>query len=371
MSSSNPKQPPRTEWLTRFGRGFSASRWLRADDGLQRLSEGANGQEWILARGLCAFTVLDGAAVPPRKRRGFAQMAVARWAPFPDPQSHVEWSGDRAMVWAWSRARVMEGSDGASLPIPRSIRPESLFRGEPTAEGEQLVAMASGFEARVWRDGAMLASSWWPELPDLPEWNEFRRGAGLAPAPALPAPVHPPLAERAWSAAARAGLGEALGHYRAYGVAAAMGVACAFLAALLVGNAALRLSIWQLDRDIASREQALERIIDARDRALEGQRLVAAELSLRPNAGQVELMSLMNDRLRGAWQLEEWKLVDAENLQISVRMNNPDPSAIIRSLEASGRFADVTADLARQANVVVVKARVLPAKAPKSGGGKR
>ena len=316
---------------------------------------------------MCAYTVLDGAAVPPRKRRGFVQMAVSRWAPFPDPQTHVEWRGDRAMVWAWSRARVNQADDGVSLPTPRRIWPESLFRGEPMAEGEQLVAMASGYEGRVWRDGAMQASSWWQEPPSLPEWNEFRRGAGLAPVPSLPEPERPALAARAWSAMARAGLGETIGHYRAYAAAAAVGVASLVLAMLLVGNAALAYSSWQVGRDIESREQAIDKIIAARDRALAAQKDVSDELALRPRAGQVELMALVNGGLRGPWQLQEWKFSGSENLQVTARMNNPDPSAIIRSLEATGRFADVTAELGRRANVVVVKARVLPAKRAKAG----
>lgn len=48
-------------------------------------------------------------------------------------------------------------------------------------------------------------------------------------------------------------------------------------------------------------------------------------------------------------------------------MINPDPRAIVKAWEASGRFTEVTADLGRQPNVVVVKARILPAK---RGGGK-
>ena len=145
-----------------FARSFSPSRWLRGSDGLRQLSEGGNGQEWVLARGFCAYTVLDGAAVPARKRRGFVDMAVARWSPFPDPQSHVEWIGDRAMVWAWSRAQVLAAADGTTLPPPRRILPESLFRGQVQPGGEELVVLDEGVEARAWRDGVMVASRWWP-----------------------------------------------------------------------------------------------------------------------------------------------------------------------------------------------------------------
>ena len=115
--------------LSRFVRGFSASRWLRSASGLRQLSEGRNGQEWVLARGFCAYTVLDGSAVPARKRPGYAKMAISRFSPFPDTDSHVEWVGDRAMVWAWSRGQATT-VDGEAVPAPRRMLPESLFRGQ-------------------------------------------------------------------------------------------------------------------------------------------------------------------------------------------------------------------------------------------------
>ena len=341
---------------------------MRRSDGLRQLGEGGNGQEWILARGFSAYTVLDGAAVPARKRRGFIDMAIARWSPFTDVQSHVEWVGDRAMVWAWSKARVLAGDDDATLPVPRRVLPESLFRGQPQAAGEELVALDEGFEGRAWRDGVMLSSRWWTATPDLPEWNDFRRGAGLSPASVVPEPVPYPLSERAWSLTKREGLGEALGHYRSYLAAVAAGLGCAVLAALLVGNLALRFSIWQVDRDIDAREQALEKIIGARDSAQSGLREIEAELALRPPAGQVELMALVSELMRGPWQLVEWKLADAQNLQVTAQMVNPDPRAIVKAWEGSGRFDEVTAELAKQPNTVIVKGRILPAG---QAGGRR
>ena len=345
-----------------FVRSFSPSRWLRGSEGLRLLSDGGNGQEWVLARGFCTYTVLDGAAVPPRKRRGFVDMAVARWSPFPDPQSHVEWIGDRAMVWAWSRAQVLAGPDGETLPPPRRILPESLFRSQIHAAGEELVVLDEGVEARAWRDGVMVASRWWPALPDLLEWNDFRRGAGLSPATALPQAQEPALAEAGWRPVGSQGLGETFGRYRDYLAMGAAGLATAVLAALLIGNLALRFSIWQVDKDIGAQEQALEKIIDARERAMSGLKSIEDELSLRPPAGQIELMALASGLIRGAWQLQEWKLIDAEHLQVTAQMRNPDPRAIVTAWEASGRFTEVTAELAGRADGVVVKARILPAK---------
>ena len=351
--------------LSRFARGFSASRWLRSASGLRQLAEGGNGQEWVLARGFCVYTVLDGSAVPPRKRAGFAAMAISRFTPFPDTQSHIEWVGDRAMVWAWSRAQATT-VDGEVLPAPRRILPESLFRGQPQADGESLIALDEGVEARVWRDGVMRASHWWPVAPGLDEWNEFRRGAGLVPASAVPAVDAGPLAERPWSAARSLGVGEAVGRYRDYMVMAGAGAAAAVLAALLVGAGALKVSIWQVERDIADREQALEKIIDARDAALQGRAAIDALLALRPPASQTELLTLASRLMRGNWQLVEWKMLDPQSLELTARMENPDPRAIVSAWEASRRFSGVTAEIggARQ-DSVTVKARVLaPSAAP-------
>jgi len=237
-----------------------------------------------------------------------------------------------------------------------------LFRGQLQAAGEELVVLGEGVEARAWRDGVMTASRWWPAMPDLHEWNDFRRGAGLAPATALPQAQAPSLAEQGWRPVSAQGLGETFGQYRDYLALAATGLATAVLTALLVGNLALRFSVWQVDRDIAAQEQSLEKIITARDRALSGLAAIERELALRPPAGQVELMALVSGLMRGSWQLQEWKLLDADNLQVTAQMTNPDPRAIVTAWEASGRFTEVTAELGRQANGVVVKARVLPVK---------
>ena len=142
---------------------------------------------------------------------------------------------------------------------------------------------------------------------------------------------------------------------------AAVGAGSAVLAALLVGVLALKVSNWQLDRDIAEKEQSLEKIIDARDSALRARAAIDARLSLRPPAGQIELMSLVSGLMRGNWQLVEWKLPDAETLEVTARMSNPDPSAIVTAWEASKRFGDVTAELGKQPDTVVVKAHVLRA----------
>jgi hypothetical protein len=121
---------------------------------------------------------------------------------------------------------------------------------------------------------------------------------------------------------------------------------------------ALKISIWQVDRQIAEQEQALDKIITARDSALQARAAIDARLSLRPPAGQVELLGVVSGLMRGQWQLLEWKLPDARTLEVTARMTNPDPRAIVSAWEASKRFTDVTAELGKQPNSVVIKAHI-------------
>ena len=287
-------------------------------------------------------------------------MAVARWAPFANPQSHVEWMGDRAMVWAWSRDQILAaGPDEEPLIAPRRVLPESLYRGQPQREGEELVAMDAGCEGRVWRAGMLAATRWWPQPPVLVDWNEFRRGAGVKSELHVPEPLSYPLADRPWSAPQLRGFGEMVGQQRRLLLVLATGLSAAAIGAMLVACIALKVSIWQVDQDIQAREQSLDKIIVARDQALAGQASIAKTLGLRPPAGQVQLLSTVGQVMRGQWQLVEWKMPDSDHLELTALMPSADPRAIVTAWEGSGQFSEVTAEMGAQRNQVVVKARVL------------
>ena len=88
MSSSNPKQPLRTTWLTRFARGFSPSRWLRASEGLQRLSERFGvARVRVKGRGLMqGIECADGATADRISRAAFQRGLI------------IETSGNRGQV---------------------------------------------------------------------------------------------------------------------------------------------------------------------------------------------------------------------------------------------------------------------------------
>ena len=314
--------------------------------------------------------MLDGAGIPAAKRRAFAETAVRRWSPFADPDFHVEWSGDRAMVWAWSRSRIVDDDVVATAPAPRRLLPEPLFRGRLLDEGTVLVPMAHGVEGRVWRQRLLAASEWWPDTPGIAEWNRFLRGAGQVPATALPELSPAAMATSPWSAAASTGLGEVAARHRTLLAAAAIAVVLAVMTSLVVSSLALLVSVRLVEQEIAAQDEGLQKILATREQAARDNDEIESLLALRPPAGQIELFATLASLLpAGGSQLLEWRMPDPSHVEASLHMARPDPSALVQAWESSERFQDVTVELGRTPDEISIKAtveRALPA--PVDGG---
>lgn len=331
---------------------------LRRSDGLVALDEGGSGQNWVVARGFCAYTLIDASAIPASRRKAFAAIALQRWSPFPDPGHHIEWAGPLAMVWAWSNGQVRDLRGGVAV-APRQVWPESVFRGEACADGACLIADDEGVEGRVWRDAVLVASQWWPEPPSLAEWNAFLRGVGRPAMQALPDVEAPPLATTPWTRHRAEALNDLAARHRGLLQAAAVALAVALVAAPLAASLRLAAKTYMLDRVIEREAQGVRPILEARESAERDLAAIDGLLALRPPARQLQLMAALFSALPGTdWQLLEWRMPDSASLGVTVQMSNPDPAAIVRALERSGVLTDVSVDLGRARNEVTIKARV-------------
>ncbi len=313
--------------------------------------------------------MLDAAAIPLRKRRGFVEISLARWAPFPDADFHVEWAGDRAMVWSWSKSAIRDAGGGLEqLANPRRVLPESLFRGAPLPNDEVLVAMDRGVEARVWRNYVLVSSEWWEDAPGLQEWNRFRRGTGLAPASEPGLVEQPVLAETPWIGKRARAVGDIALEYRKHLMAFAVGIAVAALAVPLAASVKLWAATHAVDREITNQDAGLKRILDARDAAGRDIDALNRLLALRPPAGQTRLMATVAGLVpEGAGEVLEWRMPDASTLEVSLRMANPNPATLARSWEASELFDTVNVELGPSPEEVRLKARIVR---PSQAGGK-
>lgn len=333
---------------------------LRRSNGLIQLGEkGGVGQEWVLARRFCAFTLIDASAVPFAKRKAYAQLAVQRWSPFPDTRHHIDWIGARAMVWAWSHRHVLEIGDGELVPPPRRVTPETLYRGAPHEGEAALVAMDEGVEGRVWRDHAMVACQWWPEPPVLDEWNNFRRGAGLAASAGMPLVEAAPLLRLPWTRQRVGGLTDIAGRHRMVLQRVVIGLVVALLAIPLAASVRLAVKTAMLERVIEEEAASVGETLAAREAAERD--LAASEqlLALRPPRRQLQLISSVISAVPGGnWKLLEWRMPDARSLEVVLQMANPDPTALVRGWEATGVFQNVAVDLGRTGTEVTIKADI-------------
>ena len=345
---------------------------LRRSDGLVRLEQGRAGQEWVLARRFCAYTLLDATGVPLARRKGFAAIAAQRWSPFADTRFHVEWVGSRAMIWAWSTGQILDLGDGEITPAPRRVLPESIFRGTTHADAALLVAMDEGLEGRVWRDHAMVACQWWPGAPDLEEWNALRRGAALAAVAAVPSPEMWPLAAMPWTRQRAEAFNDLASRHRKTLQVLAVGLVLALLMVPLAASMRLLAKTALLERVIEKQTASVGSVLQARESAERDLAVVDELLKLRPPARQLRLLATVVAATPGTgWQLLEWRMPDSGSLEVVLRLANPDPTALVSGWEGSGVFSSVSVDIGRAGNEVTVKATIAGAAEASTAGATR
>lgn len=347
----------------RLRRRFSPGRALRRRTGLLRLGEAA-ASEWLVARELCMFLSVNAAEVPARRRRNYLATTVRRQAPFAEAGFHAEWVGSRAMVWAWAAGGMLD-VEGHAGRAPRRLLPESLFRGEARNGGSELVAMDEGCEGRVWRDGLLVASQWWPAPPGHRAWSDFLRGAGLALAPDVPMVQDAPLRAQPWTAHRAPAWTDVAARHRGTAMAVASGVLALVLAFPLGGALRLIGQTMRVERAIAAEAPGVQKILDAREQADAHLRAIDALLALRPPATQIQLLDAVGRAMpQPEWALLEWRMGDAGSLEVVARMPNADPKALVQAWESSGRFRDVAVDIGRARDEVSIRATIHGAPEP-------
>lgn len=321
----------------------------------------------LVGRELCLYLLVDAAMVPPRQRTGFVALAVRRAAPFADPDFDVIWLQDHAAVWYWSRERVRSLA-GAGSSV--RYRAEAVFRGHvPAGDTEQLLALevnpiagetvVAGLEARVWRQGRLQASRWWPQLPDAAAWQAFARGAGIDASQPRPEPMLASLRDRPLSASSqRMALAGQLSTQWPL-VAAAVGtVVLALLVWQVAGVARATWEVRSIERRIDLLSTRLEKIITAREKADAAQARIDSMLALRTPASQTRLLGEVKRLTPGTWQMMSWSQPSPEVLEVTFRMANADAAAIVAAWEASPLLQEVAPATSSRPDELTLQARL-------------
>jgi len=147
----------------------------------------------LLARDLCAFSLFESAALPRGRRRQAARLHARLASPYVTGGAALVKSGADFGVWWWDLHRIAPALSERFGTVAPALRPETL--AQPPGEGWRIVRLATGFEAQLWQNRALVASAWRRERFDAASWRAFaslQRGTD-APADA-PAPQPLPLA---------------------------------------------------------------------------------------------------------------------------------------------------------------------------------
>ena len=304
-----------------------------------------------------------------KQRAAFVAMAVRRAAPFPDPEFGVTWSGNHASVWYWSRAMALE-LIGGQWPRRIECAPEALYLGAPEADSQQLLQLSAGVESRLWKEGRLTASRWWPQPPSPQEWAVFLRSAGCAPDPNGVPPVREGVIQpRRWSTTpARKWSVEGDVHAYLPRILQATGLLFALLFFWQTGSI---VRAW-FDTGMAKRaavnlDEPLQRILAARETAdrnlAAADELLALRTSIPQNRMMAEVTRVMGDK---QWQVSLWHQPVADRIEVTLAIEPPDPEFLVSAWEASPLFRNVTTELSRKPNEVTVRADIVTGAAMES-----
>lgn len=356
-------------------RRFSPTLARLDDDGVHPLPGNGTGPlRLLVGRSLCLFLHVDASAVPAKERAGFVMLAVRRAAPFEDPEADIVWIGDHAAVWFWSASRVRELAQSLS---PRTrIQAEASHRGAIPEAPDQLELLdlsqplaadgsgaQAGLEARLWRNGRLVATRWWPALPPEGAWRTFLRGAGLPPVSPCPDPSPSLLLERPLGGGRQ---GDVIGrqlHAQWPAVATVLGgVVGAAFSWQLAGIAHAYVENKQIENRIGQLEKRLDAVITARNAADEAARSIDELLQLRPPASQSRLLAEISQIMpSGDWAIMQWQQPGPETLEITLKGQGLDAAALVNAMERSPLLQEVTPATSSRPDELVLRAKLTPA----------
>lgn len=320
----------------------------------------------LVGRELSLFLAINVSKIPDKQRRGFVELTVRRAAPYDDADFDVSWLGDWAAVWHWSRKRIVEGY-GGELPARTRFASEGPYVGQvQESEGTRIevLRLIAGFEGRIWRSGVLTASRWWPAEPTAEQWQLFLRGTGGAQleSTAPPTPVAAAINTRRWSRTTSRSQALQMSSLQAHVPRATLAVALAAVALFtweLGAIARAKIDVARANGQARNLDDSLKRILAARASADADLQAISALLALRQARPQHQLLAEVVRLMGGKqWRLHNWQQPTPDRIEATLALTRPDPEALVSAWEASPMFQDVTTELSRQQNEIVVRAKV-------------
>jgi len=293
--------------------------------------------ELVVPRSECVHRHQSFRDLPVKQRGAALSLAALRWAPTSDSRWMVRWQDGEAQVWIWTPPDGVE-PDAAAVLVP-----EAALRAAPvSAEVERLVAMREGVDGQVWRDGCLVASRWWPSVPEAPAWWQFLRSSGVSieGRPDVPAVDDAPLLPTPW--------GQAPSRFRwsPAQLESAFWRGALLLSVFLVGWQVCAGLVWGVAS--AYQDARLERLrsesaplIAARERAEADRARIEALLAPATGPRDYLLLADVRSRLPEQARLITW-FRDGGSLRLELQSAESDPRVFVQAFRGHPLLAGVT-----------------------------
>lgn len=293
------------------------------------------GQQWVVPRADCQYRRVDLSNLPAKHREAAARLAAERHRPTPDAVTYIGWRRGIAHLWIWATppAIVVTGE--------QRWLPETLLFAPPLHDQARLVDVAIGVEGQVWEDRQLLLSQWWPETPDVDDWQRFLRAGGFESLTDVP-PVTSLPWSWPWDEGRRQWLPGSIAGREQLAWLATAGVI-----ALLLGWSLAGLYRWnnasdQLTLQLDALRAEVAPVLAARERAETAQSEMDRLRGLQSGTSDYALMAQVTAALPAGVVLKSW-MRDAGKLQVLVTGGDTDPRKFVLAFADQPMLANVSA----------------------------
>ena len=159
----------------------------------------------VVARSALRIKHLDLSNLPASEQLNAARLQALVWSPFDQTELRFLIQSGQALLMAWDARALADHAQAQGLSSERwTLVPEIMLCTPMPTQGVRLLQGIDGVEGQVWRNGMLLATRWWPELPSLALWHHFLRASGqaelLAEPGSVPEVIRPVWLRRPWAA---------------------------------------------------------------------------------------------------------------------------------------------------------------------------
>ena len=338
----------------------SHSCYLQYRDRTERPTTWLGRRYWVVSRALCGFRVFSLPGTSRTDLKGFAAIKAREWAPYAEVGYHAHLTRDAARIWVWDAGRVRDAMLTTGVKTGRvAALPEAALQAR-ASDGLHLVTCLEGLEGQLWSHGELQASRWWPEMPSLEQWLEFRRASGLT-VDALtgsPPAENPPWRRRPWT---NSGGGSGIGMERRAPEAfvAGAGVLLAAYSYLSGSLAHDAMSMSAVEKRLRIAEQRSAPAIAERSKALANREFLDNFAQLDPYPSQFALFARVAEKLPpNGSRITAWSYQDGDLQFTILSQATPDVLFYVRTYSAVEGFSEVAADRADSERGLRIKLRL-------------